>query len=376
MDIDERQVVAIRNLTKELPLNDFGFPVGIYRTDMLPWHEYEPNPTLRNVALQITHEPETLEKLDGQTSRETKEAREEHETQDESTREEQEEIIGWVDELLDPAVEKVVALFPDKISLEPKKPAEESYIAGFPTKSLERAFMWLSYDEGFPTFVDGSTFWSQLEFESPKAHSVFQRYLQMHQGTEGDEDDAEEPGESASGVRSINDLAGSLHGDTELLGAISEYTSYYHLYYWGLRAKAYDIFRIAAHRKKQEIRALETEDSHFITSKRLMHKLMKYMDDEENFWDMMTPKIGIDMLKMLTQLQRISSGLPGVGPAIESSSGASLEVAFRSVAQESNITRVNESGDVSGLQDVLSDPEKTKVLQELIISIKGGGSHG
>ena len=35
-------VIAIRQLTAELPLNDFGLPTGIYRTDLLPFHEYIP----------------------------------------------------------------------------------------------------------------------------------------------------------------------------------------------------------------------------------------------------------------------------------------------------------------------------------------------
>ena len=35
-------VMAIRQLTAELPLNDFGLPTGIYRTDLLPYHEYIP----------------------------------------------------------------------------------------------------------------------------------------------------------------------------------------------------------------------------------------------------------------------------------------------------------------------------------------------
>ncbi len=39
---EDLQVEALRALQAEIPLNDFGLPTGIYRTDLLPFHDYHP----------------------------------------------------------------------------------------------------------------------------------------------------------------------------------------------------------------------------------------------------------------------------------------------------------------------------------------------
>ena len=60
------QTEAIRNLTREIPLNDFGLPTGIYRVDLLPFHDYQHATEL--LALEApddTIEPKkTLEAID------------------------------------------------------------------------------------------------------------------------------------------------------------------------------------------------------------------------------------------------------------------------------------------------------------------------
>lgn len=364
--ITEIQVNAIRNLTKELPVTDFGLPIGIYRLDMLPWHDYiDP--------AQATSEPQALDRDQPLAAAPVEEAP---------------ELLGFVDgeELLDDFGAEPLPYhmtpMPDDIEIlatveeGPQEPQAVHRIAGFPINELEGAFIWLNYDEGFPAFQNGIPFWQRMDFEPQDAYNAFQRYLQMHLGTRGEE---EEIGEAATGIRSIVALATDLHSNKDLLGKLDLYTDHFHMYYWGLRAKAYDIFRVAQHRKQQEIRAIETEDFHYITGRKLMHKVLDYMDSDEDFMDMLTPKTAIDLLKTAAQMERVSVGLPANGPAVDAKDGRtrgaqSLEVAFRSIAQETQKTEEVigvEEGDVTVIQEALKSPEDTAVLQQLIIKISG-----
>ncbi len=316
------QVEAIRNLTSEIPLNDFGLPTGVYRTDLLPFHDYKPTNGTNGVKVTLV-EGNGADLMPGA-----------------------------------PASKEV--------------PAPIEYrTAGFPTKALSTAFVPLQYDEGFPAFMDGSPFWGRLEFEPTDAFQAFQRYLQMNLGRPASNDDDEDHGSAASGTRSVTQLATTLHPDSSLLKMASLYQGYYHLYYWGLRSHAYDLFRVAQHRQQQELRAIETQDEHYVQSRRIRHRLTQYMDNEEEFWDMMTPKVALEMHKHLTQLERISAGIPAAGPMkdeSESNRGTPFEIAFRTVAQSNRTSKgvtITDEGEI--LDKALEDPAVTETLQELII---------
>jgi len=201
--------------------------------------------------------------------------------------------------------------------------------------------------------------------------------LQMSLGRastiEGTGEDEEYDGSDATGTRNISTLASNLFPDNQLLLMTQKFQEYYHLYYWGMRAHAYDLYRIAQYRTQQELRAVETQDEHYVQTRRLRHRLMQYMNDEEDFWDMMTPKTGIDMFKTITSLERVSAGLPAGGPiADDTKRGQPFEVTMRTVAQtnrrvESNV--ISEEGEV--LDKALEDPNATEILQELIIKTGG-----
>ncbi len=348
-----QQVIAVQQLTRELPLNDFKLPIGIYRTDMLPWHAYEPVQAPHAQPLSIVEEEDDNDILTSVVG--------------------SEELQLAEDILMGNDSEEHIDDPTPNLPVE----ARERRIAGFLIDELEGAFIWLNYDEGFPAMPSGTPFWDNLDFEPPEAYSIFQRYLQMHQGRKADDDDEEDYGTPATGIRSISILASELHGDNELLGAREQYQTYYHLYYWGLRSKSYDIFKIAQHRRQQEIRAIEVEDSHFITGSRLMNRLLEYMDDDEDFWDMMTPKTGIDMFKTLVQLQRISAGLPAAGPASKEdgkrSTARGLETILRQVAQESNVATDDVSKREDLIAQILKDPEMTERLQRFVIEMDQNG---
>lgn len=337
------QLDAIRALTAEIPLNDFGLPTGIYRTDLLPYHDYKPNGApAPEVRALLEHEVEEEMEING------------HSPQD---------LTSLTTQHVPEVGEK-----------------EDVYrIAGFPARALHGAFMPLQFDEGFPAFESGLPFWSRLDYEPSDAFEAFQKYLQMSLGRastlDGQGLDEEYDGVDATGTRDLATLVGDNFPENKILMMSKIYQEYYHLYYWGMRAHAYDLYRVAQYRTQQEIRAVETQADHYVQSRRLRHRLMQYMNNEEDFWDMMTPKTGLDMLKTITQLERISAGLPAAGPineAAEASRGKPFEVTMRTVAQTNRRAPdkvINEDGQV--LDKALEDPNATEVLQELII--RSGG---
>tara|TARA_Y100000310_G_scaffold343516_1_gene451563 strand:- start:1034 stop:2161 length:1128 start_codon:yes stop_codon:yes gene_type:complete len=366
---EEKQIQASRELAAQVPMNEFGLPLGVYRTDMLPWHDYMPsNPksifeTKQSEAVQLREIGSTKGKSAVTEAIAELGINIDVEDEEDDVEVIEPEINGYPVEVVEPEVEVV----------------EERRVAGFRVSDLENAFVWLHYDEGFPAFEDGQPFWTCLPFEPPAAFAVFQRYLQMHQGKPAeDPDDTDDYGEIATGTRSIAVLSEILHdgGDSEIIPVQDTYQTYYHLYYWNFRAKAYDIFRLAAHRKQMEIRAIETQDSHYIIAQKLLNKLQVYFDNEEDFTDMMTPAVAVKALQLVTQLQRVSVGLPATGPAkVDDSQGAgqSLELVIRQLAQEGHAQVEDKSSeDMRMLDHILKDKDSTQALQEIVIKLTGG----
>lgn len=362
------QVEALRGLQKEIPLNDFGLPTGIYRTDFLPFHDYKPDtipaPLSGTESDMLDYEDLRSRPRDDMLPVEDSNglgSPGEFEDAPDGSRDGRSLMAPQVDPLDETTATAT---------------AEEYRIAGFPADALSKAFVPLQYDEGFPAFSNGSPFWSRLDFEPSDAFHAFQRYLEMNLGMPADREDEDDFGRAASGTRSISQLVAFLHRDSDLLAMASVYQEYYHLYYWNSRSHAYDLFRVAQYRKQQELRAVETQDEHYVQARRLKAKLMHYFDSEENFWEMLTPKVGVDFLKTLVGIERISSGMPAAGPqTAEQSAGAgtSLSVHLKTIAQTNRGTHdghtIDEDGDV--LDKALADPATTKLLQEIII--RSGG---
>ena len=371
---EELQVEALRALSAEIPLNDFGLPTGIYRTDLLPFHDYHPHEPKPKLEVETPHAPASSSKESTLLILDDPDAP----VLDEE--EAKKRLKKWYKEggLGSPEAPEDTpdGSRADELTLAPQEdPSEEYRIAGFPAQALSNAYVPLQYDEGFPAFTNGLPFWGRLEYEPSDAYQAFDRYLHMSLGrTAGEED--EYAGEAAPGTRSISTLATQLHPDSKLLKMASVYQSYYHLYYWGPRAHAFDLFSVAQHRKQQELRAIETQNEHYVESKRLRHKLMRYFDNQEDFWDFMTPKVAIDFFKNITQLERISAGVPAAGPMSEEregSRGQPFEVAFRTIAQVNRTTVAGAIMDEEGeiLEEALKDPAVTEYLQELIIKTGG-----
>ena len=161
--------------------------------------------------------------------------------------------------------------------------------------------------------------------------------------------------------------------------------------YW----KAYVISGDVEYKRGMELRAIELNNDHYYTSSKMMKRLLEYMSDEEEFWDMMNPKTATELYGKLIGVQRLSLGMPATAPPPETSGNQSLEVHFKREAQrhvnEANESSESNKGDGSSLANgpvvldahgniidreknyierVLSDPSATKTIQEIVIKMQ------
>ncbi len=381
-----QQVDAIRELRNQITMTSFGLPTGIYRPDMLPWGDYNPNATITVVIPEKG--PELLD-TNG-TNDETTLSLEEIEAVVENIDEEEEvlfdpitfEPIEQIDRTPRQRVHPLIAA-PLHLPGDVIKHKTVHRIAGFLTEDIMSAFVPLVYDEGFPTFENGDPFWTCLHYEPMEAYAAFVKYLAMSSGgkmqvvLDDDLEDTSDPENirGASGVRSISQLANELErDDTQVIAVQEQLQVWAQLYYWDWRAKAYDLFRVVQHRTQQEIRAIETQDSHYLISRRLIAKALEFMDDDEDFKDQLTPKMALDMLRLGMTGERLAAGMSATGgsgdgtPAVHTSVSMSLrQVANDSKGEE---VEISESGGVEILEQALHDPKKTEILQDLILEMQ------
>lgn len=226
---------------------------------------------------------------------------------------------------------------------------------------LRTAYVPLAYEEGYPT-LDGKPFWSQMAFEPSEAFLCFEMYRLK----------------GNKGVRQIHSLLEEKEIRRHNI-TIETLYDYYHTYYWAARAKAADMFTIAFKRREREIRAETVEDEHFMFASRLMDMCRMYLDENgEEMMETLTPKAFIELLKAATQLQRISVGLPGNGPAARDEQQAStLELTLRTVAQQMNGGQVVQQNNLTDaksntqnkLEQIMRNPDMLRLAQELTIKM-------
>ena len=144
------------------------------------------------------------------------------------------------------------------------------------------------------------------------------------------------------------------------------------LYSWDVRVRGYDSFWLAERRRMRELRAMDVDDAQYLMGNRLMDIAQTYIDGEE-FLQLLTPKVAIDLLKQAMVMQRIGVGLPGQGPEGEKSAGSvmqPLEVTFRQIQQSQGgeeILRSSQGMEV--MQMALKDEATAATAQELIIKL-------
>lgn len=206
---------------------------------------------------------------------------------------------------------------------------------------LNCAMLPISYHEGFPTLPDNQPFWGSLEFESPEAHAAFKAYIAL------------------PGARQLSLLSGFPPNNIK---------EWFHIYYWGLRARAYDAFAVVHHDRVREQRIMSSTDKQFLTTESLLTRLTRQLETIE-FSDITDPSELINLYEKLAKIQRTSLGLPANGNATPHQP-QSLEVS----AIMKKVTHVD-NADVQDISEgidtrqLLTDVDSIDAAQEMILKV-------
>ena len=227
-----------------------------------------------------------------------------------------------------------------------------SNIYNMSVSDCDVAVVHLDYFEGYPTFDSGKIFWFQLPYESFQDYTLFQRYLNQPEEI---------------GLRQLQTLAMENNLSTQKVMELAGE------YMWAWRSRAYDLFQVAAERKRREVRARNVENKHYNASAALLEQLLLKFENPE--WiNELSAKEGIAALETLAKLQRMSVGLAANGNA--GNTPINHEAAANGADLMREITR-NLSGNAEGLgisnnlQQLLKDPSFALDAQALIIRVRG-----
>lgn len=241
-----------------------------------------------------------------------------------------------------------------------KKVRDQEYEDHLSVASVE-----LTWDEGFPAIEMGTAFWGKWSFEPQQFHEAFLEYLELA---------------SHLGLRSLNDL--HQLGSTASTLPYSDLHKAFILYYWDDRARAYDMFRTIQAKRLREARILQSEDSAFLRSERLLQRLHDdYFDkiDEDTgmpVWiDELTAKDAFKALEILNKVQRESLRIPASGGRGRSdddetplpSTPDEIRGAMQQIGEKSK--RDSSISQDDTLELLRNNPEAAESAQDLVIQM-------
>lgn len=215
----------------------------------------------------------------------------------------------------------------------------------------------ITYEEGYPTFDRGHLFWQQLPGEPYQEFILFQRYLDQAMET---------------GLRQLQMLA------MENKVTLAKVHSLAQTYYWRWRARAHDLFEVAADRKRRELRARKIEHSHFGIAEDLLRPLKAKFQDP-NFFETLSSKEAVEVLRLLINIQRVSSGLAQNGNAGATNFNPDSAVTPTELMRQITEGAQTASGGLgldSNLTALLTDPNFAMEAQALVIRVRHGNVNG
>ncbi len=226
-------------------------------------------------------------------------------------------------------------------------------------EDVDAASVGLFYHDGFPCLENGATFWNQLPHEPHASFLLFQAYLDQA---------------ADIGIRQLDLLATSERIELGIL------TEMHREFYWGARARAYDLFIVAAEAKKRQHRIRKMEDGHYGAADNLFTKLLgRFSGENEDWIDELNAKEAIEVLSELVKIQRLSVGLTGqhasstsrdIGP------GESAESVIRKIAQGGGMNQSGSDKFAATLQQLLENPEEGAILQAAVIKVTAPNNRG
>lgn len=217
---------------------------------------------------------------------------------------------------------------------------------------LSAASISLDYSQGYPTLPSGHMLWGMLAFEPKAAYETFIKYIEIPELN------------PCNPVRDLPAFSKAINVD---VNKIAEYAV---LFCWQYRTKAYDLFRIATHKKAKEQKALQVENRNYELSTKVLDRTTEIMGEILNDPIANNVKLRdlISLFKVMTDLQKdsLSQNRGGGAQATVEPQNASLEVTLKTIAHQSGerAKTIDNSGQVS---DLLHDPEALAMAQELII---------
>jgi hypothetical protein len=228
-------------------------------------------------------------------------------------------------------------------------------------EDIDNALTTLDYVEGYPTY--GPTqkiFWFQLPHEPFADYLLFQRYLEQPEET---------------GLRLPDLLAQENSVSSNHVSQLMKE------FYWRERARAYDLFQVAADRKRRQLRAIKLERDHDIKATQIVEalfdKLLTPDPDGNRALDQMSPEHIVTAIGQMTKLQRVSNGLPPNGTAIPLPSRANDAQATGEDLLRALTSTQNQNDQTLGISDSLAilmatDPSFILAAQDLIIKVRHG----
>lgn len=211
---------------------------------------------------------------------------------------------------------------------------------------LTSAMCPIVYDEGFPAFEDGQPIWSQLPFESADSYRYFCLYLE--QALE-------------KGVRLLEQVAEDAQTHLPLL------MDYFHLYYWKIRARAYDQYITVVHEKKRLHRLMHCDDSHYIMAENLLKQCYNYFASID--WEKLDPAVVERMIPKMVEIMRKSAGEKQFG---DNPIPQTVEMILRQMTRTDLAAAEGESANRNqSIETLLTDPKAAEIAQELIIRMGG-----
>lgn len=367
---EAQQQDAFLELAQHIPLTAKGLPFYLYRLDFL-WQptstpSQDPNQLPQpeqqgHIPKFLTHDDDHDQDAQGDTNLNLNlEDFEDSDTDIWMGHRQPDE--GYYQPDAEPAPEPA----PDKEKHKVPAPNLDDFrkIAGYTPEQLNRARVRLFYSEGYPAMSDGRTLWSRWEWEPPEAYAAFQAYL--HYNALKDR------------PRLLEEMVQFISHQAGVPITLEKLTYYATVYYWQWRAKAYDLFEEQAFRFQLEQRAKKSMARHYDVATDLFERLEMYLS-EEKFWKQMNPKLAIDFLKKLTDMQRVASGLtanggdvnPGTTQKAQGSSAVNVNISQNNTAQG----RASGGGSPDELSldmlsgEALKDPETAQLFQQLIIKL-------
>jgi hypothetical protein len=306
------KVSLLAVLTHNLPRNEYNMPKILYRPDILDYTVFRLNP-----------DPET-EKPDPPEQSDQPPAQPDQPTA-QSTPVTSKSLVPTTPTCTD-------------ISRREKDPREAAY--QLMQELLDASTIILDYHEGYPSYLS-SPVWKQFPWESQQEYDLFQKYLEL------------------PGARQIALLGDN---DSKTAGEL------FHLNYWGLRCLASDTFAVVHYKRMRERRILQTDDTHFLESERILRLLIAQIQDVK--WDVLQddPKTFVEVMERVTKIQRAALGTTE-RRGDDNQGIPSVELIMRKSAE--HLAPLSQNEDVGGVDiaKLLRDPKSVQDAQELILRI-------